>query len=651
MVKQFIIFMFCCLFAGMTGAQNPDSLYTIWQDPAQQDSTRVNAFQAYIWDGFIFSKPDSALGLANELQEYAEKQNYPRAQAVADYTRSAVMYLRGDYARALEFNTKSIELSESIDTKKMTASNLNMFGLIFEKQGVYSKALHYHQRSLMLSEEINDKRGVAFSLNNIGEILEAQGNSVKALDNFERSLTILEGLEIKRSIAVALANIGTCYTNLGNYSLAFDYYQQSLNDYEEIDDKLGIIQTLHMFGRAYYQQKDTLQALTYFQESLKMSREIDYPRGAVLSLTDIGRIYYDLEKYSPSLETCQESYKLSKEIGAMELQKDACNCIYLNYKATDNKAQALAYLEELNRLDDSLGEKETAKILQRMDFERTMLADSIAKAEEARLVEEAHKEEMRNEEKNRNISIGIGSFFILLAGGFYSRWRYVKKSKAKLQEEKDRSDHLLLNILPEEVARELKEKGKAEARHFDNVSILFTDFKGFTEQSTKLSAAELVNEINHCFEAFDGIMEKYNIEKIKTIGDAYMAAGGLPVPTDDSVKNTILAALEMQAFIAKRKAEKEAKGESAFEMRVGIHTGPVVAGIVGVKKFQYDIWGDTVNTASRMESSGAVGRVNISQATHDLLQKDPDFIFESRGKIPVKGKGELEMYFVNPANS
>ena len=333
-------------------------------------------------------------------------------------------------------------------------------------------------------------------------------------------------------------------------------------------------------------------------------------------------------------------------MGAMELQKDACDCIYLNYKATDNKALALAYLEELNRLDDSLGEKETAKALQRMDFERKMLADSIAKAEEARLVKEAHKEEMRIEEKNRNISIGIGSFFILLAGGFYSRWRYVKKSKAKLQKEKDRSENLLLNILPEEVAQELKENGKAEARHFDSVSILFTDFKGFTEQSTKLSAVELVNEINHCFKAFDGIIEKYKIEKIKTIGDAYMAAGGLPVQTSDSLKNTVLAALEMQSFIYHRKLQNDALGKPAFEMRAGIHTGPVVAGIVGVKKFQYDIWGDTVNTASRMESSGEVGKVNISQTTHELLKGDSNFVFENRGKIEVKGKGEIEMYFV-----
>jgi class 3 adenylate cyclase len=144
-------------------------------------------------------------------------------------------------------------------------------------------------------------------------------------------------------------------------------------------------------------------------------------------------------------------------------------------------------------------------------------------------------------------------------------------------------------------------------------------------------------------------MDKYSIEKIKTIGDAYMAAGGLPVPMDDSVKKTVLAALEMQSFIGMRKAEQDAIGKPAFEMRVGIHTGPVVAGIVGVKKFQYDIWGDTVNTASRIESNGAVGKVNISQKTYELLKDDTDFIFESRGKIEAKGKGEIEMFFVSKA--
>ena len=253
---------------------------------------------------------------------------------------------------------------------------------------------------------------------------------------------------------------------------------------------------------------------------------------------------------------------------------------------------------------------------------------------------------IRKKNKTRNALIGGGLFLFLIAGGIYSRLRYTKKAKAIIEKEKDRSENLLLNILPADIAAELKEKGRADARDFETVSILFTDFKGFTAASEKLSAQNLVAEINTCFEAFDGLMGKYGIEKIKTIGDAYMAAGGLPVPTDDSVKNTVLAAMEMQEFISQRKVELDALGKPCFEMRVGIHTGPVVAGIVGVKKFAYDIWGDTVNTASRMESSGEVGRVNISEATYELLKEDSQFTFESRGKVAAKGKGKLAMFFV-----
>lgn len=217
-----------------------------------------------------------------------------------------------------------------------------------------------------------------------------------------------------------------------------------------------------------------------------------------------------------------------------------------------------------------------------------------------------------------------------------------------LREEQDKTEKLLYNILPEEIAQELRENGKADAQHFAMVSILFTDFKAFTQASEKMSAQELVTEIGTCFEAFDVICEKYGVEKIKTIGDAYMVAGGLPVPSDISTKNTVLAALDMQKFMTERKAELDAKGKPSFEMRAGIHTGQVVAGIVGVKKFQYDVWGDTVNTASRMENACEVGRVNISQKTYDLLQNDPDFSFESRGKVKVKGKDEkIAMYFVD----
>lgn len=220
----------------------------------------------------------------------------------------------------------------------------------------------------------------------------------------------------------------------------------------------------------------------------------------------------------------------------------------------------------------------------------------------------------------------------------------IRSQKEVIVKEKQKSEDLLLNILPEKIAEELKLKGSAETQLIDEVTVLFTDFKGFTQLSEKLTAKELVNEIHECFSNFDLIMQKYGVEKIKTIGDAYMAAGGLPVMNNTHPVDVVNAALDIQKFMEKHKKEKQEKGELYFEIRIGIHTGPIVAGIVGVKKFAYDIWGDTVNTASRMESSGEVGKINISETTYNKIAH----LFECsyRGEIDAKGKGKLKMYFV-----
>ncbi len=207
-----------------------------------------------------------------------------------------------------------------------------------------------------------------------------------------------------------------------------------------------------------------------------------------------------------------------------------------------------------------------------------------------------------------------------------------------------RSESLLLNILPKEISEELKTKGRAEARYFSAVTVMFTDFKNFTRISELLSPAELVAEIDTCFKAFDNIIIKHNIEKIKTIGDSYMCAGGLPVANGTHAMDVVCAGLEIKQYINVYSEERMKAGKEPFEIRIGIHSGPVVAGIVGFKKFAYDIWGDTVNIASRMESSGEAGKVNISGSTYEMVKNS--FQFTYRNKIPAKNKGEIDMYFV-----
>ncbi len=220
----------------------------------------------------------------------------------------------------------------------------------------------------------------------------------------------------------------------------------------------------------------------------------------------------------------------------------------------------------------------------------------------------------------------------------------LEKRNMLIAEEKQKSDNLLLNILPEETAEELKATGSAKAKFFKSVTVMFTDFKNFTGISEKMTPEELVAEINYCYSAFDLIMEKYGVEKIKTVGDAYMCAGGIPEGNETHPLDVINAAQEVLSFMNKYKEVRQQQGKPFFELRTGIHTGPVVAGIVGVKKFAYDIWGDTVNIASRMESSGETGKINISGATYALVKET--FKCEYRGKVMAKNIGEVDMYFV-----
>jgi adenylate cyclase len=232
----------------------------------------------------------------------------------------------------------------------------------------------------------------------------------------------------------------------------------------------------------------------------------------------------------------------------------------------------------------------------------------------------------------------------------FSRKQYmleqiINKRTEDLIIEKEKTETLLANVLPKTTASEIMEKGKATKIKYNFVTVLFSDIQGFTKIAEEMNPEVLIDELDKFFFYFDSVVEKYGIEKIKTIGDAYMCAGGIPEKNRTNPVEVILAALEMKVYMRRLKESSELEGMKFWDIRIGIHTGTVVAGVVGQKKLSYDIWGDTVNTASRMESSGEAGKINISGTTYEFVK---DFFnCEYRGKMPVKYKGELEMYFVN----
>ena len=244
--------------------------------------------------------------------------------------------------------------------------------------------------------------------------------------------------------------------------------------------------------------------------------------------------------------------------------------------------------------------------------------------------------------------MGLMLFFVV----FLVRTNTIRKKNNKLliaekqltEQERDKSEALLLNILPLAIAKELKASGKAQPRQYKMASSMFTDFKGFTSVAEKMSPTELIGELDDCFAKFDEIITKHNLEKIKTIGDAYMCVGGIPEANQTNPVNAVLAGLEIQAFMQEKHHERLSQGKEYWHLRLGINTGEVVAGVVGKKKFAYDVWGDSVNTASRMESSGEVGKVNISGNTYKLVHSL--FVCTHRGRVEAKNKGAIDMYFV-----
>ncbi len=543
------------------------------------------------------------------------------------------------YTEALRFYGLGLSISRLGGSEQDVAVELlNMAGISIE-QGDLAKATVQLSDALAVFEKAGDLKGAAIALNNLGMIYNEQGENDKAIDYYERCLAIQEELGNRLAAAVTLTNIGIIHKERNELDSALAYYARSLRIREEFEDRKGVANCLSNIGEVHLLKGEIDSALVYHTRGLSISEEIGDPIGTSISLKGIGIIRQAQGRHAEAIALGTKALALVQEVGDVVSIERTAQYLYENYKAVGNDAQALDMFELHIRMRDSLDREENQREVIRHEYKYEYEKRETVRQAEQEKKDAIAAEKLRRRNLQRNTFIGGFGLTLLLAVTFLVQRNKVSKARK-------RSDELLLNILPGEVAEELKDTGAAQAKQFDNATILFSDFKGFTEASEKLTPQALVEELNTCFKAFDGIITARGIEKIKTIGDAYMCAGGLPDPASSSPVDVVHAALEMQAFMRQRKAARDAQGKPAFEMRVGIHSGPVVAGIVGVKKFQYDIWGDTVNTANRMESSGEVGQVNISEATYALVKNETDLKFMPRGRVQAKGKGEMEMYFV-----
>ena len=330
---------------------------------------------------------------------------------------------------------------------------------------------------------------------------------------------------------------------------------------------------------------------------------------------------------------------MATEYGLKEQIRDANLLLSELNEELGNSEEALNYYKGFTLYKDSIS---NVGLVQEMARMRTDFEIDRKQAEVDILEKEAEIYDLREKRQDAVLFITIVVLLLafVLAFGLYRRYKYIRKTRDIIEKEKARSDELLLNILPEETAEELKNHGRVSAKKFESVSVLFADFVGFTTYSEKMSPEDLVKTVDYYFSRFDQAAEKYGLEKIKTMGDCYMCAGGLPFPTEDHAVQMVRFAREIMDIVL-QDGYTEVTG---FKIRLGIHTGPVVAGVVGTKKFAYDIWGDTVNIASRMESASEPGKINVSENTYQLIRDH--FECEFRGMIDVKNKGMMKMYFI-----
>ena len=463
--------------------------------------------------------------------------------------------------------------------------------------------------------------------------LHDQGQYEEAIEQAEKAFLIAEQLADKEKMAIALNKEGTSLIRKTrrvsrNRKNAKEKFEKSLFHLAVVHNPTLRINNLTQLRWLAEKEKDKEQAAIYQNQIAEVKKLIET---------------------SAKNEALTENKEvLESRVTQLAVQKKALSYRVQSLSEAQLESELVIALQK-NQVDSFKFELALdSLILQQKELE---LEEQATKLDLQQSHIDLQNSQLDLQRSQRNFFLALVGIVGLLAVGALLRYFETKRHFSVLQtkneiieEEKKKSETLLLNILPVVIANELKVNGVAKARKYENATVLFSDFKNFSAIAESLSPERLVHELDFYFKTFDEVIGKYQLEKIKTIGDAYMCVGGLPEENPNNPLEMVKAALEIQRILERLKTERLAKGEPFFEARIGIHTGPLVAGVVGSRKFAYDVWGDTVNVAARLESKSEAGKVNISAATYNKIKST--FDCEFRGKIPIKNRGEVDMYFV-----
>ena len=635
------------------------------------------------------SIPDSADLYFNQLLTYYRANNNIEGQIYSHRKMVVTAQLSDNIKGALTQNLAVQQLIDQgyrTDLKPIITNNIgyNYFNL-----GDFEKALSYFEEAITFFQSSSIQLGTLY--NNIGIAYHNLGQTNTAIQNLLRARSIFASNGAPDQAARVNDVIASIYLQQQDLYNALTYNSQSiegaLTPYAP-QILVGIYQTASEIHEALYDYKNaldyferylTLKDSLAFADQIRQTQLIQQQRLLNRSEQDVELLLINQEVQNLQMEQMKKNQALQEA----EIERQRLENIQVKQQIqTQEQAQAILQLEndkakqalqatqqrllaqiqadEIERLERDSTER--AQLLRAQALEAKNQEQQIQNLEneqqlaELRIQNQSIELDQRTRERRFITGLSLALLLILgliLAGLIYSRRinrqlgkqnKEIERQKGIIEKSRDEAESLLLNILPQETANELKSKGVATPKYYESVTVLFSDFSGFTRISEQMTPQELVDELNTCFRVFDDIVDQYGLEKIKTIGDGYMCAGGIPQSDPENGLKTLRAGIAMMAFIKDRRKKVLEKGLPYWHMRVGLHTGPVVAGVVGKNKFAYDIWGDTVNTASRMESHGEAGKINISESTYEQIKSE--YSCTPRGAIEVKNKGKIDMYFV-----
>ena len=542
-----------------------------------------------------------------------------------------------DNESGILYGKNALQLATSLGWKKGMADALLQLANNYTVRSEYPLALADFYKALEIYNQIGKKAGSAEAYRSIAYVYRDQGDYNKALEFLLKAFRLAAESGDKVVIARSYEPMGSIYKHMGNYAKALEYYFKGLQEIEEagITNETSIL--YGDVGEVYILENDGPNAMRYEQKALDVAVKSGEIYAHAWALLDLGKSCMILAtdtvhppgytgrkiNLQNAVRYLEQALVLAKQMQSFRTMRICYENLAQAYRLNGDYKKALENSDIFRAILDSVFSRENSDRIARMEYNRKQYADSL------RVVDARKSADLKLQQQKNYTYLGVAGILLLSVFSFF------------IIRERGKSEKLLLNILPREVADELKSKGVTKARHYDNVTVIFTDFINFTKAGERMSPQELIDELHACFKAFDEIAGNYGIEKIKTIGDAWLAVCGLPKSDSEHAEKVVKAAMEMTAFMQNRQSQL---GDKTFSIRIGIHSGSVVAGIVGVKKFAYDIWGDAVNTAARMEQNSEAAKVNISQTTYDLVKDKFTCIY--RGEIEAKNKGALKMYYV-----